>query len=71
MLLSLTSLTLQKKFWTKLKAQQKIAIMEILFSILDFAASYNSFSNLRLRMHQIPAERLADSPSSYNIYARL
>ncbi|KAL8532969.1 hypothetical protein ACS0TY_009290 [Phlomoides rotata] len=49
--------SLQKKFWNKLNAQQKIAIMEILFSILDFAASYNSFSNLRLRMHQIPAER--------------
>ncbi|XP_047972872.1 brefeldin A-inhibited guanine nucleotide-exchange protein 5 [Salvia hispanica] len=49
--------SIQKKFWNKLNMQHKIAIMEILFSILDFAASYNSFSNLKLRMHQIPAER--------------
>lgn len=54
----------QKKFWTMLNAQQKIAIMEILFSILDFAASYNSFGNLRLRMHQIPAERLVVGAST-------
>lgn len=33
--------------------------MDILFSVLEFAASYNSYSNLRLRMRQIPAERLA------------
>lgn len=32
--------------------------MDILFSVLEFAASYNSYSNLRLRMCQIPAERL-------------
>ncbi|KAH6757481.1 HOPM interactor 7 [Perilla frutescens var. hirtella] len=57
-LLLLSSIdSIQKMFWNKLKSQQKIAIMEILFSILDFAASYNSFSNLRLRMHQISAER--------------
>ena len=32
--------------------------MDILLSILDFAASYNSSANLRMRMHQIPADRL-------------
>ncbi|XP_020551182.1 brefeldin A-inhibited guanine nucleotide-exchange protein 5 isoform X2 [Sesamum indicum] len=49
--------SIQKKYWNKLNTQQKITIMEILFSILEFAASYNSFANLRLRMHQIPTER--------------
>ncbi|KAH9621241.1 hypothetical protein KSS87_019631 [Heliosperma pusillum] len=49
--------SIQKKYWSKLKAQQKVAIMEILLSILDFAASYNSYSNLRLRMTHIPADR--------------
>ncbi|KAL6501089.1 Brefeldin A-inhibited guanine nucleotide-exchange protein 5 [Orobanche hederae] len=48
---------IQKKYWNKLNTQQKITIMEILLSILEFAASYNSFTNLRLRMNQIPAER--------------
>lgn len=47
----------QKKYWSKLKAQQKIAIMDILFSLIEFAASYNSYSNLMMRMHKIPAER--------------
>ncbi|KAK7363367.1 hypothetical protein VNO77_05507 [Canavalia gladiata] len=48
---------IQKKYWTKLKAEQKIAIMDILLSLLEFAASYNSSTNLRTRMHQIPDER--------------
>ncbi|XP_061361482.1 brefeldin A-inhibited guanine nucleotide-exchange protein 5 [Gastrolobium bilobum] len=48
---------IQKKYWKKLKAQQKIAIMDILLSLLEFAASYNSSTNLRTRMHQIPDER--------------
>ncbi|PIN05244.1 Guanine nucleotide exchange factor [Handroanthus impetiginosus] len=48
---------IQKKFWDKLNAQQKMTMMEILFSVLEFAASYKSYTNLRLRMHQIPAER--------------
>ncbi|KAI3459082.1 hypothetical protein Pfo_015745 [Paulownia fortunei] len=48
---------IQKKYWNKLNTQQKINMMEILFSVLEFAASYNSYTNLRLRMHQIPAER--------------
>ncbi|KDO73717.1 hypothetical protein CISIN_1g0002571mg, partial [Citrus sinensis] len=45
------------KYWGKLKAPQKIAIMDILLSLLEFSASYNSYSNLRMRMHHIPAER--------------
>ncbi|XP_051121206.1 brefeldin A-inhibited guanine nucleotide-exchange protein 5 isoform X2 [Andrographis paniculata] len=49
--------SIQKKYWSRLNTQQKISIMEILFSLLEFAASYNSFSNLRLRMHKIPPER--------------
>jgi len=48
---------LQKKYWAKLKAQQKVSIMDILLSVLEFAASYNSSTNLRTRMHQIPDER--------------
>jgi guanine nucleotide-exchange factor len=49
--------SIQKKYWTKLKTSQQVQIMEILFSALEFAASYNSYSNLRLRMHHIPTER--------------
>ncbi|XP_052182190.1 brefeldin A-inhibited guanine nucleotide-exchange protein 5 isoform X2 [Diospyros lotus] len=49
--------SIQKKYWNKLNASQKIAIMDILFSVLEFAASYNSYTNLRLRMNHIPAER--------------
>ncbi|OMO86408.1 SEC7-like protein [Corchorus olitorius] len=49
--------SIQKKYWDNLKAAQKIEIMEILLSLLEFAASYNSYSNLRTRMHHIPAER--------------
>ncbi|XP_058215944.1 brefeldin A-inhibited guanine nucleotide-exchange protein 5 isoform X3 [Rhododendron vialii] len=49
--------SIQKKYWNKLKASHKITIMDILFSVLEFAASYNSYTNLRLRMHHIPAER--------------
>ncbi|KAH8504679.1 hypothetical protein H0E87_012060 [Populus deltoides] len=47
--------SIQKKYWSKLKATQKIAIMDVLLSMLEFAASYNSYSNLRMRMHHIPA----------------
>lgn len=48
---------IQKKYWTMLKAQQKIAVMDTLLSLLEFAASFNSSTNLRTRMHQIPDER--------------
>ncbi|KAD5802636.1 hypothetical protein E3N88_13996 [Mikania micrantha] len=48
---------IQKKYWSRLKGYQKIAIFEILFSILEFAASYNSYTNLRLRMQHVPPER--------------
>ncbi|KAK4564844.1 hypothetical protein RGQ29_006776 [Quercus rubra] len=49
--------SIQKKYWSKLKAPQKIAVMDILLSLLEFAASYNSYANLRLRMHQNTDER--------------
>ncbi|KAK2645141.1 hypothetical protein Ddye_020336 [Dipteronia dyeriana] len=49
--------SIQKKYWSKLKAPQKIALMDILLSLLEFASSFNSYSNLRMRMHHIPDER--------------
>lgn len=49
--------SIQKKYWSNLKTTQKIAIMDILFSFIEFAASYNSYSNLRTRMNHISAER--------------
>lgn len=49
--------SIQMKYWSKLKSPHKIAIMENLLSLLEFAASYNSSSNLRMRMHHIPSER--------------
>nr|CAD1819327.1 unnamed protein product [Ananas comosus var. bracteatus] len=49
--------SIQMRYWSKLKAPQKIAIMDILLSLLEFAASYNSSSNLRTRMHHIPPQR--------------
>ncbi|KAL0789711.1 hypothetical protein Bca101_005957 [Brassica carinata] len=49
--------SIQKKYWSNLKTAQKIAIMDILFSFIEFAASYNSYSNLRTRMNHISAER--------------
>lgn len=48
---------LQKKYWDKLGAPQKIAIMDILLSLLEFSATYNSYDNLRQRMHRVPDER--------------
>ncbi|KAI7752417.1 hypothetical protein M8C21_005087, partial [Ambrosia artemisiifolia] len=48
---------IQKKYWSRLKGYQKITILEILFSMLEFAASYNSYTNLRLRMQHNPPER--------------
>ncbi|RWR76137.1 brefeldin A-inhibited guanine nucleotide-exchange protein 5 isoform X1 [Cinnamomum micranthum f. kanehirae] len=49
--------SIQRKYWCKLKAPQKIAIMDILLSILEFSASYNSYGSLRMRMQHIPSER--------------
>ncbi|XP_034700058.1 brefeldin A-inhibited guanine nucleotide-exchange protein 5 isoform X2 [Vitis riparia] len=46
-----------QKYWSKLNGSQKVTIMEILLAVLEFAASYNSYTNLRMRMHHIPAER--------------
>lgn len=49
--------SIQKRYWSRLQATQQIAIMDILLSLLEFASSYNSPSNLRTRMHHIPPER--------------
>ncbi|CAH2065526.1 unnamed protein product [Thlaspi arvense] len=49
--------SIQQKYWSNLKTAQKIAVIDILFSFIEFAASYNSYSNLRTRMNHIPAER--------------
>nr|CAN66773.1 hypothetical protein VITISV_006775 [Vitis vinifera] len=49
--------SIQKKYWSKLNRSQKVTMMEILLAVLEFAASYNSYTNLRMRMHHIPAER--------------
>lgn len=49
--------SIQKKYWSKLKASQKIVMMDVLLSLLEFAASYNSTTNLRMRMQHIPSER--------------
>lgn len=49
-----------------MKAPQKIAVMDILFSLLEFAASYNSYANLRLRMHQNTDERFATKLYSHS-----
>ncbi|WVZ66373.1 hypothetical protein U9M48_015604 [Paspalum notatum var. saurae] len=49
--------SIQKRYWSRLKATQQITIMDILLSLLEFASSYNSPSNLRTRMHHIPPER--------------
>lgn len=59
---SCLSLILQQKYWSNLKTAQKIAIMDILFSFIEFAASYNSYSNLKTRMNHIPAERFVTKP---------
>ncbi|KAL5572269.1 hypothetical protein UlMin_021866 [Ulmus minor] len=49
--------SIQKKYWSKLKVPQKVVILDILLSLLEFAASYNSYTNLRTRMNQLPDER--------------
>ncbi|KAK3127408.1 hypothetical protein QOZ80_7AG0572890 [Eleusine coracana subsp. coracana] len=68
--------SIQKKYWSRLKATQQIAIMDILFSLLEFASSYNSPSNLRTRMHHIPPERpplnlLRQELAGTNIYLEI
>ncbi|CAA6658725.1 unnamed protein product [Spirodela intermedia] len=49
--------SIQKKYWIKLKSPQKIAIMDVLLSLLEFAATYNSYSNLRVRMRHMATGR--------------
>ncbi|KAL2613840.1 hypothetical protein R1flu_025532 [Riccia fluitans] len=49
--------SLQKKHWDRLKPSHQIVIMDILLSMVDFAASYNSDANLRSRMQQVSGDR--------------
>ncbi|KAL9687797.1 hypothetical protein QQ045_032204 [Rhodiola kirilowii] len=49
--------SIQRKYWSNLTASQKVTIMDIIFSMLKFSASYNSYTNLQTRLNQNPAER--------------
>ncbi|KAG6492868.1 hypothetical protein ZIOFF_047836 [Zingiber officinale] len=49
---------IQKKYWNKLNTHHKIAVMDILLSLVEFASTYNSPSNLIIRMQYLPTERL-------------
>ncbi|XP_042389327.1 brefeldin A-inhibited guanine nucleotide-exchange protein 5-like isoform X1 [Zingiber officinale] len=50
--------SIQKKYWNKLNFHHKITVMDILLSLVEFASTYNSPSNLILRMQYLPLERL-------------
>lgn len=49
--------SLQKKHWTRLHPTHKILIMDVLLSMVDFAASYNSYKNLQIRIQQFAGDR--------------
>eukprot|EP00249_Psilotum_nudum_P022212 c28418_g1_i1 orf=484-1569(+) len=49
--------SLQREHWIRLQPRHKIVIMDTLLSMVDFAASYNSYQNLRNRMQQFHDER--------------
>ncbi|XP_074575032.1 brefeldin A-inhibited guanine nucleotide-exchange protein 5 [Curcuma longa] len=49
---------IQKKYWNKLNTHHKIAVMDVLLSLVEFASTYNSPSNLIIRMQYLPPERL-------------
>ncbi|KAG6547191.1 hypothetical protein Mapa_011443 [Marchantia paleacea] len=54
--------SLQKKHWDRLQPSHQIVIMDILLSMVDFAASYDSDANLRLRMQQVSGDRYIYRP---------
>ncbi|KAE8712519.1 hypothetical protein F3Y22_tig00110247pilonHSYRG00032 [Hibiscus syriacus] len=41
----------------KVRKSSLVVVMDVVLSLLEFAASYNSYSNLRTRMNHVPAER--------------
>ncbi|KAG0581756.1 hypothetical protein KC19_3G006400 [Ceratodon purpureus] len=49
--------SLQKNHWQRLEPSQKILVMDTLYSLVEFAASYNSDIKLRQRMQQITGDR--------------
>jgi guanine nucleotide-exchange factor len=49
--------SLQKNHWQRLQPSHKRLIMDTLLSMVDFAASYNSDSNLRTRMQNVAGDR--------------
>ncbi|KAG0557352.1 hypothetical protein KC19_11G122800 [Ceratodon purpureus] len=49
--------SLQRNHWQRLKPSHKRLIMDTLLSMVDFAASYNSDSNLRNRMQHVAGDR--------------
>lgn len=49
--------SLQTKHWTRLDPTHKVLIMDVLLSMVDFAASYNSYKNLQIRMRQFSGDR--------------
>jgi len=48
---------LQKHHWQRFEPSQKLLVMDTLFSLVKFAASYNSDINLRQRMQEITGDR--------------
>jgi guanine nucleotide-exchange factor len=49
--------SLQKNHWMQLQTSHKRLIMDTILSMVDFAASYNSDSNLRSRFHLLSGDR--------------
>ncbi|XP_024526680.1 brefeldin A-inhibited guanine nucleotide-exchange protein 5 isoform X3 [Selaginella moellendorffii] len=48
--------SMQAKHWSLLSTSNKIQIMDTLLSVVDFAATYNSDANLRIRIQQFSGE---------------
>jgi guanine nucleotide-exchange factor len=49
--------SLQKNHWVRLQPSHKRLIMDTILSMVDFAASYNSDSNLRSRLNLLSGDR--------------
>jgi guanine nucleotide-exchange factor len=49
--------SLQRNHWQRLQPPHKRLVMDTLLSMVDFAASYNSDSNLRNRMQNVAGDR--------------
>uniref|UniRef100_A0A7I4BGS7 SEC7 domain-containing protein n=1 Tax=Physcomitrium patens TaxID=3218 RepID=A0A7I4BGS7_PHYPA len=49
--------SLQRNHWQRLQPSHKRLVMDTLLSMVDFAASYNSDSNLRSRMQHLSGDR--------------